>query len=253
MPSALPPSLPGPHFVPACLDASVPRFSIAIETSGRLGSIATVEEGQVLTEEQFPPQFKHAAGIIRVIDRLTKSHGWPPSDVSEVYVSAGPGSFTGLRVGVTVAKTLAFALGVKLVAVPSTQVLAHNAPQGWQNAIIVLDAKRGQIFTARFTNQNGQTIEAEEAHLDTLTAMLARAPRPVHLIGDGLPYHRASIPTDDASVIITEESTWRPRATIVAQIGWLMARGGQFTDADRLTPLYIRRPEAEEKWEQRQG
>jgi len=223
--------------------------SIAIETSGRLGSIATVEDGQVLVEEQFPPQFKHAAGIISVIDRLTKSHGWSPSDVSEVYVSAGPGSFTGLRVGITVAKTLALALGVKIVAVPSTEVLAHNAPAGWTNAVILLDAKRGQIFTARYTNQNGHPIEAEEAHLDTLTAMLTRAPRPVHLIGDGLPYHSDSIPTDDPSVIITEESTWRPRATIVAQIGWQMARVGQFTDADKLTPLYIRRPEAEEKWE----
>src|SRR3954454_1604329 len=149
--------------------------AIAIETSGRLGSIATVRDGQVLTEEQFPPQFKHAAGIISVIDRLTKSHGWSPSDVNEVYVSSGPGSFTGLRVGITVAKTLAFALGAKLVAVPSTKVLAHNAPEGWQNAIIVLDAKRGQIFTARFTNQDAppcQPVEAEPAHLDTLTAML---------------------------------------------------------------------------------
>jgi tRNA threonylcarbamoyladenosine biosynthesis protein TsaB len=250
MASALPPSLPGPHFVPPCLNASVPRVSLAIETSGRLGSIATVEDGRVLIEEQFPPQFKHAAGIISVIDRLTKSHGWSPSDVNEVYVSAGPGSFTGLRVGITVAKTLAFALGAKLVAVPSTQVLAHNAPQGWQNAIIVLDAKRSQIFTARYTKENGQPVEAEPAHLDTLPNILARAPRLVHLIGDGLPYHRASIPPDDPSVIITEESTWRPRATIVAQIGWQLARAGQFTDADKLTPLYIRRPEAEEKWEQ---
>jgi tRNA threonylcarbamoyladenosine biosynthesis protein TsaB len=224
--------------------------AIAIETSGRLGSIATVRDGQVLTEEQFPPQFKHAAGIISVIDRLTKSHGWSPRDVSEVYVSAGPGSFTGLRVGITVAKTLAFALGAKLVAVPSTHVLAHNAPEGWENAIIVLDAKRGQIFTARFGNEDEQPIEAEPAHLDTLTAMLARAPRPVHLIGDGLPYHSALIPNDDPSVIVTEESTWRPRASIVGQIGWQMARACRFTDPDRLTPLYIRKPEAEEKWEQ---
>ena len=224
--------------------------AIAIETSGLLGSIATVENGQVLTEEEFPHDFKHAAGVIAAIDRLTQSHAWTPRDLNEVYVSAGPGSFTGLRVGITVAKTLAFSLGAKLVAVPSAEVLAHNAYEGWQNAIIVLDAKRGQIFTARFTNENGQPIESEPAHLDTLTAMLARAPRPVHLIGDGLPYHRDQIPTDNPSIIITEESTWRPRATIVAQIGWQMARAGQFTDADKLTPLYIRRPEAEEKWEQ---
>ena len=224
--------------------------AIAIETSGRQGSIATVEDGRLLAEEQFPPNFKHAAGIISVIDRLTESHGWSPRDVQEVYVSAGPGSFTGLRVGITVAKTLAFALAAKLVAVPSTEVIAHNAYEGWQHAIIVLDAKRGQIFTARYTNQNGQPTEAEEAHLDTLADMLARAPRPVQLIGDGIPFHQASIPTDDPGVIVLPQPMWPPRAAIVAQIGLRMARAGQFTDPDKLTPLYIRRPEAEEKWEQ---
>jgi tRNA threonylcarbamoyladenosine biosynthesis protein TsaB len=224
--------------------------AIAIETSGLLGSIATVADGQVLAEEQFPPNFKHAAGIISVIDQMTRAQGWTPRDVSEVYVSAGPGSFTGLRVGITVAKTLAFALGAKLVAVPSTEVIAHNAYEGWQNAIIVLDAKRGQIFTARYRNVNGEPIEAEAAHLDTLATMLARAPRPVQLIGDGIPYHQEAIPTDDPGVIVLPKPMWPPRAAIVARIGYRMARAGQFTDADKLTPLYIRRPEAEEKWEQ---
>ena len=224
--------------------------AIAIETSGLLGSIATVENGQVLTEEEFPHDFKHAAGVIAAIDRLTQSHAWTPRDLNEVYVSAGPGSFTGLRVGIIVAKTLAFSLGAKLVAVPSAEVLAHNAYEGWQNAIIVLDAKRGQIFTARYRNENGQPIEAEEAHLDTLAAMLARSPRPVQLIGDGIPYHQSSIPTDDPGVIVLPKPLWRPRARVVAEIGIRMSAAGNFTDPDQLTPLYIRRPEAEEKWEQ---
>ena len=224
--------------------------AIAIETSGRLGSIATVESGQVLAEEEFPHGFKHAAGVVAVIDRLTQSHGWTPTDLSEVYVSAGPGSFTGLRVGITVAKTLAFSLGVKLVAVPSAAVLAHNAPPGWQHCLIVLDAKRGQIFGARFTNEAGRVVEVEAAHLDTPSEMLTRSPRPIYLIGEGIPYHRSSI-LDDLNVIITPEDAWRARAGVVAKIGWQMARAGEFADAEKLTPIYIRRPEAEEKWERR--
>ena len=79
--------------------------------------------------------------------------------------------------------------------------------------------------------------------------MLARAPRPVHLLGEGIPYHEKFIPRDDANVIVTPPESWRPRARVVAQIGGRMARAGEFTDPDRFTPIYIRKPEAEEKWE----
>lgn len=222
---------------------------IALETSGRIGSIALVESGQVLAEEEFPHGLRHAAGIIGILDRLTRAQKWTPRGIEEIYVSTGPGSFTGLRVGITVAKTLAFSIGAKLVAVPSTEVLVHNAPADWQNSIIVLDAKRGQIFTARFVNVEGNPAIAEPAHLDTLAEMLARSPRPVHLIGEGIPYHRAAIP-EDAQVIITDEAAWRARAAVVAQIGSRLARAGHFVDPQALAPLYIRRPEAEEKWEQ---
>jgi tRNA A37 threonylcarbamoyladenosine modification protein TsaB len=79
--------------------------------------------------------------------------------------------------------------------------------------------------------------------------MLARSPRPVYLIGEGLPYHEKFIPTDDPGVIVTPPELWRARAAVVARIGQAMARQGEFADPDRLTPLYIRKPEAEEKWE----
>src|SRR3954467_10077441 len=132
----------------------MPR-GLAVETSGRAGSLAIAEDGHVLAEEQFSHGLKHAAGIIPIIDRLCASRGWKPADIEEIYVSAGPGSFTGLRVGITVAKTLAFATGAKLVAVPSGRVIAHNAPPEASNVMIVLDAKRDQIFTARYSRSPG--------------------------------------------------------------------------------------------------
>ena len=223
--------------------------ALAIETSGRLGSVALADGPRVLVEEQFPHGLKHAAEIIPMIDRLCRAQGWSPRDLQVVYVSTGPGSFTGLRVGVTLAKTLALATGVKIVAVPTVRVLLENAPADARNVIIVLDAKRDQIFTARFERAEGDWIERQPAHLGSLAAMLDQSPRPVHLLGEGIPYHRKFIP-DDPAVLITSEETWRARAAAVAQIGAAMAGQGQFTDPYRLTPLYIRKPEAEEKWEQ---
>ena len=229
----------------------MPR-GLAIETSGRVGSVALAEDGRVVAEDEFPHGLQHAAEMLPRIDRLCRHHGWGPADLKELYVSAGPGSFTGLRIGVTMAKTLAFATGARIVAVPSVEVLAANAPPEARHVLIVLDAKRDQVFTAYFSrSQAGQLICEIPAHLDELSAVLARVPRPVHLIGEGIEHHRLFIPSGDTGVAVTPPALWRARAASVAAIGMAMARQGQFTDPDRFTPIYIRKPEAQEKWEQR--
>jgi tRNA threonylcarbamoyladenosine biosynthesis protein TsaB len=229
----------------------MPR-ALAIETSGRTGSVAVARDGVVLAEETFPHGLKHAAGLVPMIDRLCKGAGWGPRDVEEVYVSAGPGSFTGLRVGVTVAKTLAFATAAKIVSVPTVEVLARNAPGDAGQVVIVLDAKREQIFSARLARTGEGWDVVEPAHLDSLAEMLVRAPRPVHLLGEGIPFHAKYLPTGDSYVIVTPEESWRARASAVVEIGHAMARRGEFIDPQALAPVYVRKPEAEEKWEEGQ-
>ncbi len=225
--------------------------ALAIETSSRIGSVALAEDGRVLAEDAFPHGLQHAARIVPTIDELCRRLGWGAGDLREIYVSAGPGSFTGLRIGITLAKTLAFANGAKLVAVPSVEVLVRNAPAEARRVIIVIDAKRDQIFTALFEReQGGEWAVKEPAHLDSLAEILKRAGRPVHLLGEGLPFHRKFIPVGDGVHEVSEE-LWRPRAGVVAQLGSKMGREGQFADLMKLTPIYIRRPEAEEKFEKK--
>ena len=238
----------------------MPR-AIAIETSGRVGSVALVGDDQsILARHEFPHGLRHAAQLIPELDRLVHQVGWkiqpPPPPTPGVpgegeiiiYVSAGPGSFTGLRIGITLAKTLAFATGMEIVAVPTLRVLARNAPESAGHLIVVLDAKRQQIFTARFERQETAWIEREPAHLDRLSEMLARAPRPVTLLGEGIPYHQQFI-GNDSEVIVADPASWIARAQAVAQVGAEMAALGQFADPYLLAPIYIRPPEAEEKWE----
>jgi tRNA threonylcarbamoyl adenosine modification protein YeaZ len=112
--------------------------ALAIETSGRIGSVALAEDGKTLAEETFPHGLQHAARIIPAIDDLCRRLRWTSADFREIYVSAGPGSFTGLRIGITLAKTLAFVTHADLVAVPSVRVLVENAPSDAENAIIVM-------------------------------------------------------------------------------------------------------------------
>ena len=174
-----------------------------------------------------------------------------PVDFREIYVSIGPGSFTGLRIGVTAAKTISFATGATIAAVPTVEVLAANAPADAMNVIVLLDAKRGQIFTARLARASAaaewQTIEP--AHVDLLSTMLSRSPRRVHLIGEGIAFHQPDIPANDPQVIVTGPELWRARAAATARIGRRLLRDGHAIDAQQLTPLYIRKPEAQEKAE----
>jgi tRNA threonylcarbamoyladenosine biosynthesis protein TsaB len=222
--------------------------ALAIETSGRIGSVALTIDDVLVAEDQFQHGLQHAAQMVPMIDRLCNAQGIRPADLQALYVSVGPGSFTGLRIGVTLAKTLWLATGVKVVAVPTVRVLAENAPPEAEHVIVVLDAKRDQIFTAGFDRAADRSWkQASPAALSDLPAMLAAAARPVHLLGEGIAYHRKFIP-DDPGVIVTPEDTWRARAAVVATLGRDLAAAGTLADPMTLTPLYIRRPEAEEKW-----
>lgn len=208
--------------------------------------MALADAGNVLSVRTFPHGLQHASQIITYIDEMCREIAWSPAHLQEIYVSVGPGSFTGLRVGITVAKSLAMSLDVCIVAVPSVNVLAENAPADAQHLIVVLDAKRDQIFTAGFKRTNNAWEPVEEAHLDSLTDMLARAPRPVHLIGEGIPYHQKFMDAGDASIISTPPESWQASATTVARLGWKLSQSKQYADPYALTPIYIRRPEAEE-------
>ena len=222
-------------------------FSLALETSGRIGSVAIAKDGEVIAERSYPHGLQHASALVPLIDQLCQEHALTPADLEEIYVSIGPGSFTGLRVGVTLAKSLAFATGARLVAVPSVHVLAENAPADAKCVAIVLDAKRGQIFTATYERTAGSTwTEREPARLDRLATVLERATRPLHLLGDGIPFHRGSIPIDD-QIIVTDESTWHATARVVSKLGSAMAARGDFANVFTIKPTYVRLPEAEEK------
>jgi len=226
----------------------MPR-ALAIETSGRIGAVALVDENGAIEEREFAHGLQHAAMLIPLIEELCAKRRWKPSDLAEVYVSVGPGSFTGLRIGITLAKTLAFATGAKLVGVPSMRVLVENASAEARHALVVLDAKREQVFVARFERVEEKWVEREAAHVESLAAIIGRAPRPVELIGEGIAFHRQYIPEADKEIVIAPQEAWRARAGVLARLGSELAREGKFVDPFVLEPIYIRPPEAQEKLE----
>ncbi len=227
---------------------------LVIETSGRAGSTALGTEAGVAAAARLPEKMRHAGELLPTVADLLQAQGWSPDSLTDVWVSIGPGSFTGLRIAVTVARTLAWSAAARLVAVPTVDGLALNALAADPlpaHVAVVLDAKRGQVYAAAFEVHGGECRKIVDAHLADPLAFLRGCPHPVAVLGEGVPYHRPAI--EAAGARILPEDLWWPRAEHVFQVGQALAREGRYTPSGDLMPLYIRRPEAEEKWEKLHG
>ena len=230
------------------------QLAIAIETSGRAGSVAVVLDGQVAEQRDFSRGLRHAVEMIPTLDSMLEKMRRRPAEIEEVYVSAGPGSFTGLRVAITFAKTLAMTTGCRIVAVPTVDALARNAAEiaEVRHLAVVLDAKRNQVYCGGFDRaESGELVKVLEACLLDPPELLARMARPLHVLGEGLAYHGEAFTAEDVHRLPQEH--WPGRAANVAAVGIALAAEGRFAEPDALTPIYIRRPEAEELWEKRHG
>jgi tRNA threonylcarbamoyladenosine biosynthesis protein TsaB len=226
---------------------------IAVETSGRTGGVAAADGGAVVAVRSLGTDRRHAAGLLPAVDALLRDLGWKPSDLGAVAVSAGPGGFTGLRISVTFAKSLALATGAKVVAVPSLDVLAENAPPEAGHVGVVLDARRGAIFSALYRRTEAGLVRVRPPAVAEPAALLSEAGRPLFLLGEGLSVaaHAAALTAEG----VTHEppDRWNADPSVTARLALRMAAEGRFADADRLTPVYLRRPEAEETWIARYG
>jgi tRNA threonylcarbamoyladenosine biosynthesis protein TsaB len=228
---------------------------LAIETSGRTGSVALADAcGRILASAGPLGVQAHASELMPAVERLLAEVGWKPDSVTDVFVSIGPGSFTGLRVGVSVARTLAWSIGARIVPVPTLECLACSAlsldpPPA--NLAVVLDAKSGRVFAAAFRLGEGRYVSAIDAYMDTPQGFLARCPRPLAVLGEGIPNYRQVIL--DSRATILDPGLWSAKAENVVRVGTGLAAAGRYTPAGDLLPHYIRRPDPEEKWQRTHG
>jgi tRNA threonylcarbamoyladenosine biosynthesis protein TsaB len=230
------------------------RRILVIETSGRIGAAALADQAGVVAKQTLPGAMRHAGELMPAIDAMLRSQGWPADSISDVFISVGPGSFTGLRVGVTVGRTLAWSINARVVAVPTVDSLALNAletDQSTPNLAVILDAKQARVFAAAFELRDGTCSKLIDAHIVEPGEFLARCPRPLAVLGEGITHHRQAV--DASGAIVLPEPLWWPRVEQVYLVGKRMADAGRFTPANDLLPLYLRRPEAEEKWEKLHG
>ena len=240
---------------------------LAVETSSRIGSVAIAFGDKVLAEKSFSGPMRHSVEIFPAIDKLLDSFSRKPNQIEQIYISVGPGSFTGVRIATTLAKAMHLANAAKIIAVDTLDVIAanvinltiektdwassHESQHTSQETIAtVLDAKRGQFFIAIYKRDTSEEIWKKLLTDSLMTAsqfldQFSCKEEPIRLLGDGLMYYKDKFKADGVSFF--DEKHWSPRAKKVHLLGWKMSSVGQFADPLTLTPNYLRRPQAEVK------
>jgi len=250
---------------------------LAVETSSRVGSIALALGSELVAESRFSAPLRHSVEIFPAIRDMLDRAGRTPSQIEHVYVSFGPGSFSGLRIATTLAKMMNLANGARIVSVDTLDVAAANVVDltgadresspdqqtpgaGCKKLAAVLDAKRGHFFVAvyeRKAKTGGARPDAQDAECkagvwskvlaDSLMtapefiAQFADGQEPLWLLGDGLVYYQNDFRTD--GICFFEQTYWSPQARSVHALGWQMALRGQFAEPLTLTPNYLRKPD----------
>jgi tRNA threonylcarbamoyladenosine biosynthesis protein TsaB len=220
---------------------------LAIETTGRTASVAMLEgsdTGAASLADARLDGGRTAQTLAPAIQTLLAQVGWPPSSVELVAVAVGPGSFTGLRIGVTTAKTLAYAIGAQVLGVDTMDVLAAQAPPATSSLWTIMDAQRQELFVAKFSTVRGQPERCDATRIVPLADWLKGLQPGDRVIGPPLVRLKQQLPN---GVISVPDDLWQPSASSVGQVAWRLVQQGARDDVWKLAPKYLRLSAAEEK------
>lgn len=238
---------------------------LGIETSGRPGSVALCRNGRCLDERPLEtaiaadgsprpglqsrrssgPKRRHAQTLVAEVDGLFRRYGLSPRQCDLVAVSIGPGSFTGLRIGVVCAKTFAYAAGCRAAAVDTLQAIAENSPPDVNSLFIIANAQRGELFVGEYRRDaNGRFIRQGEVAIVNAESWCRG--RPSDDVVSGPAADKFEVELSGRCRVLDTPFRFA-RASVVARIGERQANAGDLADPWALEPLYLRKSAAQEK------
>ena len=223
------------------------RFLI-LETSGSVGRVAAAEGEAILRTRELDETRRHARDLAPAVARLLEELAWKPTDVTGVIVSQGPGSYTGLRVGIISAKAFCYATGAALIAVPTFQAIAAQAPVPVSAVEVLADAQQELIYVQRFTaDASSEGLAAESAlAIRPFSAWLGERDETDWLSGPGLRRFRDQLPAGSRTV---EPERWDALPETLLRLGLARYETGEKDDPMAVEPIYLRPSSAEEKWD----
>jgi tRNA threonylcarbamoyladenosine biosynthesis protein TsaB len=214
---------------------------LAVETSTLAGGAALLDGDRVVGQYLLDVGATHSERLMVAVDRLLGDAGWTPARLEGLAVAVGPGSFTGLRLGISTVKGLALGLGIPIAAVPTLDAMAASLPFAALPVCPVLDARKHEVYASRY-RWDGRAMRREWEYLALAPAELARRlDEPTVLLGDAAraivsPHARPAPPTHQA-----------PSPACVGLLGAARLRAGETVAPADLVPIYLRPSEAELK------
>jgi len=221
---------------------------LAFETSAKAAGVALLEEGKLLGESYQNSGLTHSQTVMQMAETLLASCGKTVADVTAVAVANGPGSFTGVRIGVAAAKGFAWGAEIPCYGVSTLEAMARTLGI-WQGYVVpTMDARRDQTYTGIFYAEDGKLTRILEdcaISFQELKEKLKKCEKPIFLVGDGAILCYNTLVEEIPSLVLPPEHRMHQRATGVALVAQDMINAGLKGDGAGLTPNYLRLSQAE--------
>ena len=227
---------------------------LAFETSAKAGSVALMQEGILLGESYQNTGLTHSQTLLSMAENLIASCGFTPQDMEAVAVAAGPGSFTGIRIGVAAAKGFAWGLNIPCCGVSTLEAMAENLGVYQGIVVPVMDARRNQVYNAVFRAEKGNLTRISPDRAISLAELgeeLAAFDEPIYLVGDGAKLTYQTLSSSISDLRMPPEHRTHQRAGGVAIVANRTLLSGVSCDAATLTPNYLRLSQAERERNER--
>lgn len=210
---------------------------LAIDTSSPKLGLALLSGGKLIARSEVTLERGHAKYLIPSLDKILKKVKLSINKIDALAISIGPGSFTGLRIGVSTVKAIAIAKNKKILAVPSLDVLAYNGLSGKEEYICpVIDARKNKIYAALYRRDKGGLKKQTKDLLISVEDLVKIIKKPTLFLGDALKVYGQRL---NGKAVLAEEKLWFPRAKFAAILGEELAKKKKFINPFDLVPLYL--------------
>lgn len=230
---------------------------LAVDTSASVAAVAVMENDRLLGEFSINHKKTHSQKLMPMIKELLAGLELTPGDMDLFAASGGPGSFTGLRIGVTTVKAMAYAVQKPVISVPTLDALAYNIPFTDSMVCPMMDARNNQVFTALYSREENKQKKITEylgIPVPELIQLIKGKNRKVLFLGDGVEIHRDFLQQE-----LNDNCEFAPgcmnlqKASSVAQLALMRAAEGSLENCFDMVPFYLRKSQAERMLELKKG